>query len=142
MKALLLVSVSICCTIMFIDKASAGLGLPNIGECYKSARDQDGRDYCEALESCMQNDTDDRASLKGCILEAQDRYTAKAMQGESVFPQSSNKDDQSIFRWADLGISPTAPEDFPIETLEVNSELVGGIQGEKGWTQQQQGPND
>jgi len=143
MKSLLLVSVSVLCTVTFAEKACAGLSLPNVGECRRSATDREARDYCDALERCM-NNADDRASLKGCILRAQDAYTAKVMQGEGLGTIStpSQDTDASVFAWADAGVSPTAPEDFPIETQEVNAELVEGIQGEKGWTQQQQGPND
>lgn len=146
MKSLLFVSVSVLCTVTFTEKALAGLSLPNIGECRRSATDREAMDYCAALEDCIKNHTDDRASLKGCILEAQDAYTAKAMQGEGMSAPTSEtsttSSDTEVFRWADVGVSAPAPEDFPIETQEVNSELVEGIQGEKGWTQQQQGPND
>lgn len=130
MKVSILLSSAALLTAFFIQEANAQLKIPSLGQCYAQADDKFSREHCDALKDCVDNKSDDQASLTGCIDEAEDAYVAKSLEEEN----------------GEIGMNPEetgsarSAEQIRTNTLKANSDLVESIQGNKGFTQQQEGP--
>ncbi len=106
---------------------------PSPEACLKRARTEKDVRQCKRVKYCTENSSDDQASYRGCIDNAEDIYAAEALEiispaGEEIIVSESV-------------VSPFS-EFVPMGTEAYDSDLVWGIQGDKGFTNQQEGPND
>jgi hypothetical protein len=138
MKVSILLSSAALLTACFIQEANAQLKIPSLGQCYAQADDKSSREHCDALKDCVENQSDDQASLTGCIDEAEDAYVAKSLEKENA-EIGMGMTPEGIF-YEDIPGRVRSSEQIRTNTLKANSDLVGSIQGDKGFTQQQEGP--
>lgn len=142
-------------TLSLGERATAMVSLPNVGRCFSQASTKADFQRCEALKSCVEDQSDDQASLQGCMALAEDAYVVRqgiqggAMLtgnrgGAALLPGGGPVNQNVIFAANTepvLGLGGVLNTDG-VEVESSNSELVWGIQGDKGFTNQQQGPND
>lgn len=142
-------------TLSLTETASAMVSLPNVSRCFAQAATQADIQRCEALRNCVNNQSDDQASLQGCLALTEDAYVVQQgigggtplvgnQYGGAMLPGPGGVNQNVIFAANTepvLGWGGVLNTDG-VEVESSNSELVWGIQGDKGFTNQQEGPND
>ena len=139
MKVSVLLSSAALLTAAFTQEATAQLNIPSLGQCYANATDKSSLEHCKALENCVNNQSDDQASLQGCMDEAQDAYVAENLEHENEEIGMGVSPDGIFYENAPTLVRSS--EEIRMNTIKANSDLVESIQGSKGFTQQQEGPN-